>query len=86
MKPACYGGLIGIGSLLSLILKSPLFTNPSNETKGAIRLFLSVVLSLFVIVLGISIAAGSSAQKMSKEFPLQVIIVIYTPLPLTFIL
>jgi hypothetical protein len=70
MKPICIGGMMSVGSLVSTIIKSPLFTNPSEETKTVMTYIVIGVVTAFIVVLSIAIASGSSAQTLNKEFPL----------------
>lgn len=68
MKPVCYGGLASLFTLLSLTYKhvSPiLFASP------LMRPICIIILTIFILVLTIAILSGNSAQKMSKDFPLQ---------------
>jgi Delta24-sterol reductase len=68
MKPVCYGGLLSLASLASILfthLLKPLMNHPFFSY------FLSVSLTIFFIIFILSISAGNNAQKMSKDFPLQ---------------
>jgi Delta24-sterol reductase len=68
MKPVCYGGLLSLASLASILfthLIKPFLQHPF------IPYLISIILTVFLMILILSISAGSNAQKMSKDFPLQ---------------
>jgi hypothetical protein len=68
MKPVCYGGLLSLFTLLSLLFKQIL---PSLLTPQLLSMILKILGTGFFLLFTFTIFAGNSAQNMSKEFPLQ---------------
>lgn len=68
MKPICYGGLLSVFTLLSLLYNHLL---PSLLTPPVFTSLQITLLTGFLLLFSFTIFAGNSAQNMSKEFPLQ---------------